>query len=140
MRSGAIFADQLQLPAKIPWTFQSGRSFTTPKTLQGKSLKKTTEAQPIIKTCHKFLAIMTTATVPEASLSTLPKADGSATYSFAGYKVTGSVNGPIEAQRRDEHAYEAHVDVVVRPAAGIGGEALDTKSVMTATAHCSRPI
>ncbi|KAK0657518.1 hypothetical protein B0T16DRAFT_452966 [Cercophora newfieldiana] len=58
---------------------------------------------------------------PEADLSVLPKADGSARYSYAGYTVTGSVNGPIEAQRRDEHAYEAHVDVIVRPAAGVGG-------------------
>jgi exosome complex component RRP46 len=58
---------------------------------------------------------------PEAALSVLPKADGSATYSYAGYTITASVNGPIEAQRRDEHPYEAHVDVIVRPAAGVGG-------------------
>lgn len=64
---------------------------------------------------------MTTA-APEASLNALPRADGSAKYSYAGYTVTASVNGPIEAQRRDEHAYEAHVDVIVRPAAGVGGE------------------
>lgn len=60
---------------------------------------------------------------PEAVLSPLPKADGSATYSYAGYTITASVNGPIEAQRRDEHPYEALVDVVVRPASGVGGEA-----------------
>lgn len=63
-----------------------------------------------------------TAAAPEAALGVLPRADGSAKYSHAGYTVTGSVNGPIEAQRRDEHAYEAHVDVVIRPAAGVGGE------------------
>ncbi|KAK4147928.1 uncharacterized protein C8A04DRAFT_24490 [Dichotomopilus funicola] len=63
----------------------------------------------------------TTAAAPEAALGVLPRADGSANYSHAGYTVTGSVNGPIEAQRRDEHAYEAHVDVVIRPAAGVGG-------------------
>ncbi|KAH7634884.1 hypothetical protein SMAC4_02985 [Sordaria macrospora] len=63
---------------------------------------------------------MTTA-APEASLNALPRADGSARYSYAGYTVTASVNGPIEAQRRDEHAYEAHVDVIVRPSAGVGG-------------------
>ncbi|KAH8890853.1 hypothetical protein GQ53DRAFT_649819 [Thozetella sp. PMI_491] len=60
-------------------------------------------------------------TAPEATLSSLPKADGSATYSFAGYTITASVNGPIEAQRRDEHPYEALVDVIVRPASGVGG-------------------
>ncbi|KAK3382302.1 hypothetical protein B0T24DRAFT_6899 [Lasiosphaeria ovina] len=59
--------------------------------------------------------------IPEATLSVLPRADGSARYAHAGYTVTASVNGPIEAQRRDEHAFEAHVDVVVRPAAGTGG-------------------
>ncbi|KAK4156873.1 exosome complex component RRP46 [Chaetomidium leptoderma] len=64
---------------------------------------------------------MTATTAPEAALGVLPRADGSAKYSHAGYTVTASVSGPIEAQRRDEHAYEAHVDVVVRPAAGVGG-------------------
>ena len=65
---------------------------------------------------------MTIPTPPEAALSNLPKADGSAKYSFAGYTVTASVNGPIEAQRRDEHPYEAHVDIIVRPASGVGGK------------------
>ncbi|KAK4193482.1 hypothetical protein QBC35DRAFT_446625 [Podospora australis] len=64
---------------------------------------------------------MTASTLPEAALGVLPRADGSAKYSHAGYTVTASVNGPIEAQRRDEHPYEAHVDVIVRPAAGVGG-------------------
>ncbi|KAL2144771.1 hypothetical protein VTI28DRAFT_8533 [Corynascus sepedonium] len=64
---------------------------------------------------------MTATAAPEAALGVLPRSDGSAKYSHAGYTVTASVNGPIEAQRRDEHAYEAHVDVVVRPAAGVGG-------------------
>ncbi|OAA64470.1 Exoribonuclease, phosphorolytic domain 1 [Niveomyces insectorum RCEF 264] len=58
---------------------------------------------------------------PQARLFTLPKADGSATYSYGGYTITASANGPIEAQRRDEDPDEAIVDVVVRPAAGIGG-------------------
>ncbi|KAL8377813.1 hypothetical protein RB595_008475 [Gaeumannomyces hyphopodioides] len=58
---------------------------------------------------------------PTALLSHLPRADGSATYSHAGYTVIASVNGPIEAQRRDEDPYEALVDVIVRPAAGVGG-------------------
>lgn len=67
----------------------------------------------------------TTATMqPEAALSPLPKADGSATYSYGGYSVTASANGPIEAQRRDENPYEALVDIVVRPASGVGGALL----------------
>ncbi|KAK4160945.1 exosome complex component RRP46 [Cladorrhinum sp. PSN259] len=64
---------------------------------------------------------MTATSEPEAALGVLPRADGSAKYSHAGYTVTASVNGPIEAQRKDENPYQAHVDVVVRPAAGVGG-------------------
>ncbi|KAI1336816.1 hypothetical protein F5Y15DRAFT_195730 [Xylariaceae sp. FL0016] len=60
-------------------------------------------------------------TEPEALLSHLRKADGSATFSYAGYTVIGAVNGPIEIQRRDELPEEAAVDVIVRPAAGVGG-------------------
>ncbi|KAK0392484.1 hypothetical protein NLU13_1979 [Sarocladium strictum] len=60
---------------------------------------------------------------PVAELTPLPKADGSATFSYGGYTVTAAVNGPIEAQRRDENAFEALVDVNVRPAAGVGGTA-----------------
>ncbi|KAJ3534774.1 hypothetical protein NM208_g7408 [Fusarium decemcellulare] len=58
---------------------------------------------------------------PAAELSHLPKADGSATFSYGGYAVVSAVNGPVEAQRRDENAFEALVDVIVRPAAGVGG-------------------
>ncbi|KAJ3476194.1 hypothetical protein NLG97_g9206 [Lecanicillium saksenae] len=60
---------------------------------------------------------------PRAELAPLAKADGSATYSYSGYTVTGAVNGPIEAQRRDENPFEALIDVNVRPAAGVGGTA-----------------
>ncbi|KAH7319956.1 hypothetical protein B0I35DRAFT_224285 [Stachybotrys elegans] len=60
---------------------------------------------------------------PTADLSILPKADGSATYSYGGYTVTTAVNGPVEVQRRDENPFEAVVDVTVRPAAGIGATA-----------------
>ena len=67
---------------------------------------------------------------PEAALSHLPKADGSATYSYAGYTITASVNGPIEAQRRDEHPYEAHVDIIVRPASGVGGESFSSMPLL----------
>lgn len=63
-----------------------------------------------------------TVAAPEADLGILPKADGSATFKYAGYTITASVNGPIEAARRDEHPYKAHVDVIVRPAAGTGGK------------------
>lgn len=55
-------------------------------------------------------------------MSPLPQADGSATYSYAGHTITASANGPIEAQRKDENPYEAVVDVVVRPASGVGGQ------------------
>jgi len=65
---------------------------------------------------------MTATSAPEAALGVLPRSDGSAKYSHAGYTVTASVNGPIEAQRKDENPYEAFVDVIVRPAAGVGGE------------------
>ncbi|TLS25986.1 hypothetical protein PpBr36_07707 [Pyricularia pennisetigena] len=58
---------------------------------------------------------------PAALVSHIPRVDGSAIYSHAGYTVTASANGPIEAQRRDEDPYEALVDVIVRPAAGVGG-------------------
>ncbi|KAI4863718.1 hypothetical protein F4820DRAFT_361236 [Hypoxylon rubiginosum] len=64
---------------------------------------------------------MTVDTEPEALLSHLQNADGSATFSYAGYTVVGAVNGPIEVQRRDEIPEEAAVDVIVRPAAGVGG-------------------
>ncbi|KAH9909386.1 hypothetical protein F4778DRAFT_228868 [Xylariomycetidae sp. FL2044] len=64
---------------------------------------------------------MTVNTQPEALISNLPKADGSATFSYAGYTVIGAVNGPIEVQRRDELPEEAAVDVIVRPVAGVGG-------------------
>ncbi|TDZ31223.1 Exosome complex component RRP46 [Colletotrichum spinosum] len=58
---------------------------------------------------------------PQARISPLPRADGSATFSKGGYCVVASVNGPMEAQRRDENPFESVVDVVVRPAAGVGG-------------------
>lgn len=64
---------------------------------------------------------MTVNTEPEALLSHLQNADGSATFTYAGYTVVGAVNGPIEVQRRDEIPEEAAVDVIVRPAAGVGG-------------------
>ncbi|PSK35991.1 Exosome complex component RRP46 [Elsinoe australis] len=59
--------------------------------------------------------------VIEASLGPLHRADGSATYSHAGYSVICAVNGPIEVQRRDEIPDEAAIEVNVRPAVGVGG-------------------
>ncbi|KAH7163293.1 hypothetical protein B0J13DRAFT_634533 [Dactylonectria estremocensis] len=70
---------------------------------------------------------MAPSTVPAAELSHLPKADGSATFSYRGYSVIAAVNGPVEAQRRDENAFEALVDVIVRPAAGVGASSVGTR-------------
>ncbi|KAF4631075.1 hypothetical protein G7Y89_g7055 [Cudoniella acicularis] len=64
---------------------------------------------------------MANSTEPSSLLSHLYRADGSATFSQNGYTVIGAVNGPIEVQRRDELPEEAAVDVIVRPAAGVGG-------------------
>ncbi|KAF4122434.1 exosome complex component RRP46 [Geosmithia morbida] len=61
--------------------------------------------------------------LPSAELARLEKADGSATFSYQGYSIISAVNGPIEAPRRDENAFEALVDVNIRPAAGVGGTA-----------------
>lgn len=57
-----------------------------------------------------------------AVLSTLYRADGSATYKSNGSSVIASVNGPIEVQRRDELPEEAAIDVAARPATGVGGK------------------
>ena len=58
---------------------------------------------------------------PEADILPLRNADGSASYSCNGYSVLAGVNGPIEVQRRDELPEEAAIDVVIRPASGVGG-------------------
>ncbi|PBP17885.1 hypothetical protein BUE80_DR011456 [Diplocarpon rosae] len=60
-------------------------------------------------------------TEPTAILSHLHRADGSATFSQNGFTVIGAVNGPLEIQRRDELPEEAAIDVLIRPAAGVGG-------------------
>lgn len=65
---------------------------------------------------------------PTAILSHLHRADGSATFSQNGYTVIGAVNGPLEVQRRDELPEEAVVDVIVRPAAGVGGPYLQSRA------------
>lgn len=57
----------------------------------------------------------------DVGTSVLKRSDGSATYSCNGFSVIAAVNGPIEAQRKDELPGEALVDVVVRPITGVGG-------------------
>ena len=57
---------------------------------------------------------------PTVTFSPLPHATGSAQYNWAGYAVVASVNGPIEAQRRDELPDEAFIEVHVREAKGPG--------------------
>jgi len=59
--------------------------------------------------------------MPEAQLGVLPKSDGSANYSHNGYTVLAAVNGPVEVTRRDELPEEAALEVIIRPAAGVGG-------------------
>ncbi|KAL8994830.1 MAG: hypothetical protein Q9169_005306 [Polycauliona sp. 2 TL-2023] len=57
----------------------------------------------------------------DVTLSPLARADGSATFTSNGYSVIAAVNGPIEVQRRDEIPEESAIDVVLRPAIGVGG-------------------
>lgn len=56
----------------------------------------------------------------EAELALLSRADGSATHTSNGYTIIAAVNGPVEVQRKDEIPEEAAIDVVIRPAAGVG--------------------
>lgn len=55
------------------------------------------------------------------AISPLHRADGSASYSCNGYSVIAAINGPVEVQRKDEIPEEAAIDVVLRPAVGVGG-------------------
>ncbi|CAH0049971.1 unnamed protein product [Clonostachys solani] len=78
---------------------------------------------------------------PAADLAPLPRADGSATFSHNGFVVTAAVNGPVEAPRRDENAFEALVDVIIRPAAGVGGTAeRQLESILQSTLRQLIPI
>lgn len=70
---------------------------------------------------------MVASTEPSVILSHLHRADGSATFSQNGYTVIGAVNGPIEVPRRDELPEEAAIEVLVRPAAGVGGKLLHSR-------------
>ncbi|KAL8653476.1 MAG: hypothetical protein Q9210_002082 [Variospora velana] len=58
----------------------------------------------------------------EAELALLSRADGSAIHTSNGYTIIGAVNGPVEVQRKDEIPEEAAIDVVIRPAAGVGSQ------------------
>ncbi|KHJ32069.1 putative exosome complex subunit rrp46 [Erysiphe necator] len=60
-------------------------------------------------------------TEPTILLSTLPRADGSATTTENGFTIIGAVNGPLEISRRDENPEAAVVDVTIRPAVGSAG-------------------
>lgn len=59
--------------------------------------------------------------VPQSSLKSLTRADGSATYSDQLYSILAGVNGPVEVQRRDELPAEAAIEINLRPLSGTGG-------------------
>ena len=59
---------------------------------------------------------------PVASFDTVHNADGSATFSCNGFVVVGAVNGPIEVPRKDELPEEAAIEVILRPAVGVGSQ------------------
>ena len=61
---------------------------------------------------------------PDATLGLLGRSDGSASYSNNGYSVLAAVNGPVDVSKRDEIPEEATIEVVIRPAAGVGGKVL----------------
>ncbi|KAF8253842.1 ribosomal protein S5 domain 2-like protein [Wilcoxina mikolae CBS 423.85] len=56
-----------------------------------------------------------------ASLTILPRADGSATFKSGLTTVIASVNGPMEVKSRDELPDKTFIEVNVRPAIGVGG-------------------
>lgn len=57
-----------------------------------------------------------------ASLSLLPRADGSANFKSGLTTVIASVNGPMEVRPRDELPDKTFIEVIVRPAVGVGGK------------------
>lgn len=70
-------------------------------------------------------------TLPKVVFGPLPHADGSASYSWHGFEIVGAVNGPIEAQRRDELPQEVFLEVNIRPASGTGGRSAPTSTPIT---------
>ncbi|KAL9027042.1 MAG: hypothetical protein Q9180_007391 [Flavoplaca navasiana] len=67
------------------------------------------------------ISTLQTSMTEDVTLSPLGRADGSASYANNGYSVIAAVNGPVEVQRRDEIPEESAIDVVLRPAMGVGG-------------------
>ena len=61
-----------------------------------------------------------------AQLNPLRGTDGSASFATGGISILASVNGPLEVQRRDELPDEAAIEVILRPAAGVGGRSMRT--------------
>lgn len=70
-----------------------------------------------------------TVPIPTASLTPLHFANGSASYtSPTGDQILGSVNGPIEVNRRDaQKPDEATLEIVVKP--GVGGSGVGERYV-----------
>ncbi|KAI5797651.1 ribosomal protein S5 domain 2-type protein [Geopyxis carbonaria] len=60
-------------------------------------------------------------TIPVATTTLLPRADGSATFIHAGTSIIASVSGPMEVRPRDELPERAFVEVLVRPCVGVAG-------------------
>jgi ribonuclease PH len=56
-----------------------------------------------------------------ASLTLLPRADGSATFTAGRITVIASVSGPMEVKSRDELPDQTFIEIIVRPAVGVGG-------------------
>lgn len=56
-----------------------------------------------------------------ATLSLLPRADGSATFKCGLTSAIASVSGPMEVRPRDELPDKTFIEVIVRPAVGVGG-------------------
>ncbi|KAI5818888.1 ribosomal protein S5 domain 2-type protein [Pyronema omphalodes] len=55
-----------------------------------------------------------------AVLAPLPRADGSATFKSGLTTVIASVSGPMEVRAREELPDKAFIEVIVRPACGVG--------------------
>ena len=56
-----------------------------------------------------------------ATLSLLPRADGSATFKYGATTAIASVSGPMEVRPRDELPDKTFIEIIVRPAVGVGG-------------------
>lgn len=72
-----------------------------------------------------WTVLLQTSMTKDVVLSPLAQADGSASYTSNGYSVIAAVNGPVEVQRRDEIPEASAIDVVLRPAVGVGGKNIE---------------